>query len=96
MSDDTISTKNAIEGWHSVLKSTFLGSRSSLIRPLDKLRYEEDTIRIRTIKKSLGQKFPRKQKYVEMEEKVIQFFNYNDIGADDEDILIEFAKLLFY
>ena len=96
LTDNTIRTNNAIEGWHSVLKSTFLGSRSSLILLLDKLRYEEDAIRIRAIKKELGHKFHRKHKYVAMEEKVIQFFNDHVICGGDVDLLIEFAKLLFY
>ena len=96
LSESTIGTNNAIEGWHHGFKTTFLGSRSSSILLLDKLRYEEDAIRIRSIKMSLGHMFCRKHKYVRMEETVVEFLRNRNIGSNDTSMLIELAKLLFY
>ena len=43
-------TNNAIEGWHSTFKNTFGTSRYSLHLLIEKLKNEEDAIRIKAIR----------------------------------------------
>ena len=54
MDNEIVRTHNAIEGWHSIFSSLFLTSKNSMIGLIAKLKDEEDAIRIKAIRMSLG------------------------------------------
>lgn len=70
---NTPRTNNAIEGWHSIFKSTFKNYRKSLPLLFMKLKDEEDVFRIKNIQMDLGFNFPRNKKYLLIENNLMIF-----------------------
>ncbi|RVD91452.1 hypothetical protein TUBRATIS_21050 [Tubulinosema ratisbonensis] len=48
LNENIVRTNNTIEGWHSVFKTTFNSSKNSLHQLIEKLKFEEDAIRIKS------------------------------------------------
>ena len=94
--DSLVRTNNAIEGRHSVFKNTFNNVRSSTIVFLDRLIEEEEVIRIKMISASINHSFRRRNKYIIMEQNVLEFLSEHTIDSDDVAGLLELARLLFY
>lgn len=90
-------TNNAIEGWHNTFKNTFGSTKFSFHLLVLKLKNEEDAIRIRTIQHDvLGIGFLRKKKYIQMENRLFLFLNFN-VGHEHGLIfLFNLIELLFY
>lgn len=67
-------TNNAIEGWHNCFNNTFGTSKYSFPLLIEKLKNEEDYVRIRMIQSlQLGYNFERKKKYIEKENQLFVF-----------------------
>jgi len=89
-------TTNAIEGWHKVFNSTFSSGNISLITLIKKLKNEEDIIRIKDIRMSLGHNFLRNSRYINMENNL----NSNLILYNNENygvcFVFRLVDVLFY
>ena len=86
-------TNNAIEGWHSVFKSTFGCTRYSFPLLIEKLKLEEDVIRIKDLRLTVFGHLPRDAKFVTMETNIQ---NYLD-ACGESNYSIEFIfSLLSY
>ena len=79
-------TNNAIEGRHRSLNSTFFTNKVSLPLLIEKLKDEEDQIRIKYIRVCCGEVIPRNIKYVQQENRLFEFMAVNQ----DENYGISF------
>jgi hypothetical protein len=71
-------TNNAIEGWNSTFKNTFGTSRYSLHLLIEKLKCEEDAIRIKAIRQENGDIIRRKRKFIRIEQQINDFLRNNN------------------
>jgi hypothetical protein len=88
-------TNNAIEGRHSVFKKSFGTSRFSFNLLVDKLRQEEDAIRIKLIRHENGEILTRKKRFVILERNLRMFLSENTNNFSF-DFLCELSSFIFY
>lgn len=89
-------TNNAIEGWHFVFKSTFNNAKNSLPLLFQKLKDEEDAIRIKEVQFSVGFSFERNKKYLLIENNLIAFMTSNENVNFGVQFVFDLCDLLFY
>lgn len=90
-------TNNAIEGWHNSFSSSFGSSRFSFTLMIEKLKDEEDFIRIKMIQMyDLGFVFERKKKYLEKEERLVNFLGVNRNNECGLSFIFDLVDILNY
>lgn len=89
-------TNNAIEGWHNVFNSTFHTSRFSFPLLIEKLKDEEDVIRIKKIRFDLGHKLEQDKRYIEQEETLKSYLRENEGKYYGIDFVFGMVGLIFY
>lgn len=89
-------TNNGIEGWHSVFKKTFGTTRYSFVLLVEKLKFEEDVIRIKSIRLENGEVLPRNEKYVDLENMTQTYFEENEGRNFGVDFVFGLSHFLYY
>ena len=90
-------TNNAAEGWHNTFKDTFGTSKYSFHLLVQKLKDEEDVVRIRSLQMDVfGHNFERKRKYVELEDRLFSYLEANYQNEMGLEFLFGLVDLLFY
>jgi hypothetical protein len=89
-------TNNGIEGWHSCFKKTFGSARYSFLLLLEKLKYEEDAIRIKAIRQENGEELIRKEKYVLNERATNEYLLQNQNINYGVSFIFGLLRLLHY
>jgi hypothetical protein len=89
-------TNNAIEGWHSVFNSTFGTSNFSFHLLVEKMKFEEDAIRIENIRTENGEVLLRNEKYIRMEERTQRYFLENSVYNFGSTFIFGLIPLLSY
>lgn len=90
-------TNNSIEGWHNVFLNTFGTSKFSLHLLIQRLKNEQDVIRIRSIQKDiLNMNFQRKKKYELIENNLNEFLIRNIRSEYNLIFVFSLVDLLFY
>lgn len=69
-----------------------------LVSPLliDKIRDEEDYLRVKFIKMDLGHQFPRKKTYIESEKSLETYLNFTENRRYGVDFVFGLVHRLFY
>jgi hypothetical protein len=89
-------TNNGIEGWHSVFKQTFGTSRYSLQLLFEKLKFEEDAIRLKVLRVENNEVLVKNEKYVRMEDNLQSFLNGVGVENFGFSFVESLACYLFY